>query len=480
MTEEVDITQDTGGEDRRARTARNLTYLLGVLVLAGSLVFGYSQFAARRRLEVLVNNQYYHSFFDLVGNVDNVRVALSKSLASGSPRLRVGALSDVWREASNAQANLNNLPVSNRVLMQASNFLTQVGDFAFVTARKLADQRAMTQQDWERLAEMKEQSEELAVSLGKMEEEAAAGRVRWLEVARRANAQAREDGNRQAGDAINDGFANVDEQVQHFPTLIYDGPFSDHVEQREPVGVTGSPITGEQAKEVARRFVPFDASRHTATVEEDVRGRIPAYRIRLDAPRGSNAPDAVVDVSKTGGHVVLMTVARDVGNKKLDLKTAVTRANEFLAQRGKPAMSPTYASEVGGVAVIPFVYTQDIPQGKVLVYPDLVKVKVGLDTGDIMAYEALGYLMSHRDRRLPRPEITAEEARELLSPALEVQGPARLAVIPVETVDPNEVFCWEFRATAFGEDFVVYINAETGQEEKVLQIISTPEGSLTM
>ena len=83
-------------------------------------------------------------------------------------------------------------------------------------------------------------------------------------------------------------------------------------------------------------------------------------------------------------------------------------------------------------------------------------------------------------RRLPKPSIDADEARELLSPALTVTESARLAVIPVETVDTPEAFCWEFRGTSYGEQFFVYINAEKGTEEKVLQLITTSEGSLTM
>jgi len=119
-------------------------------------------------------------------------------------------------------------------------------------------------------------------------------------------------------------------------------------------------------------------------------------------------------------------------------------------------------------------------QDGVLIYPDQLKVKVALDDGSILSYDALAYLTSHTVRKLPKPAIEADEARELLSPALTVTDPARLAVIPVETVDTPEAYCWEFRGTSYGEQFFVYVNAETGTEEKILQLITTSEGSLTM
>jgi spore germination protein len=168
---------------------RNWPQALLLVIVVASLVFAYSQWSARRRLEVAVGNQYFRSFFDLLGNVDNVRVALSKSLASGSPRLRVGALSDVWREASAAQANLNNLPVTHAVLARTSAFLTQVGDFAFTTARKVASQQVMSDGDWTKLVDLKKQSEDLARGLAEMETQASSGKISWVKVAEQAKSE---------------------------------------------------------------------------------------------------------------------------------------------------------------------------------------------------------------------------------------------------------------------------------------------------
>ena len=409
----------------------------------------------------------------LVSNVDNVQVALAKSLATGSPRLRVGALSDVWKQAGDAQANLNSLPVTQE-LLRTSAFLTQVGDFAFVTARKTANQQEMTEEDWTRLATMKQQARELSEGLSKMLTSAVTGDIRWLQVARQADA--RTASGKAGGNVVTDGLTRVDEQVQHFPTLIYDGPFSDHVEDREPAGISGPDVSPAEAVEVAKRFVPFDASGYSTTVEDEIRGKIPAYRVRLEAPKNSGRPDAVVDVSRKGGKVVLMNIARDIGQEKLDLEQAVARAREFLSESGFGEMQPTFASQVGGVATIPFVGVQ---QGA-LVYPDMIKVKVALDSGDILSFDALSYLMSHRERTIPKAKISAAEARELLSPALEVQAEPRLAVIPIETVDTPEAVCWEFRGTSFGDEFYVYINVENGREESILQLIPTSEGTLTL
>jgi hypothetical protein len=53
-----------------------------------------------------------------------------------------------------------------------------------------------------------------------------------------------------------------------------------------------------------------------------------------------------------------------------------------------------------------------------------------------------------------------------------------LTVIPLAS--GRAVMAWEFRVT-YGEDaYLIYINAMTGEEEMVLQMIIDETGSLTM
>ena len=83
----------------------------------------------------------------------------------------------------------------------------------------------------------------------------------------------------------------------------------------------------------------------------------------------------------------------------------------------------------------------------------------------------------HRDtRELSDAKITLEEARSKVNQKLNVSS-SGLAVIPTEW--GTEVLCYEFKGNTADNDFIVYINAETGEEEDILMIINTPEGTLT-
>ena len=53
-----------------------------------------------------------------------------------------------------------------------------------------------------------------------------------------------------------------------------------------------------------------------------------------------------------------------------------------------------------------------------------------------------------------------------------------MAVIP--TSGKNEAFCHEFKCENGGNRYIVYINAETGNEEKILILLENENGTLTI
>lgn len=136
-------------------------------------------------------------------------------------------------------------------------------------------------------------------------------------------------------------------------------------------------------------------------------------------------------------------------------------------------MKETYFLKQQGVVTINYAYEQD----GVIMYPDLIKVKVALDNGEVLGIETTGYLNSHEQRKLPNAKISKEEAKKTLNKNLEIKS-EKLAMIPTEF--KTEKFCWEFKGSVDGSDFLVYINAESGREEDILVIQNTPDGTLTM
>ena len=135
-------------------------------------------------------------------------------------------------------------------------------------------------------------------------------------------------------------------------------------------------------------------------------------------------------------------------------------------------MKPTYYLKQGGAVTINYAYEQD----NVTIYPDLIKVKIALDNGEVLGMETTGYLNNHTERNIEKPSISMQEAKSSLNKKLEITSEG-LAIIPTEW--KTEIFCYEFKGKVDDTDFLVYVNAKTGKEENILVIIDTPDGILT-
>lgn len=135
-------------------------------------------------------------------------------------------------------------------------------------------------------------------------------------------------------------------------------------------------------------------------------------------------------------------------------------------------MKPTYYLKQNGALTINYAYTED----DVTIYPDLIKVKIALDDGEILGMETTGYLNNHTQRNLTKPKITKAQAKASLNAKLEITSEG-LAIIPTEW--KTEIFCYEFKGKVDNTDFLVYVNCDTGKEENILVIIDTPNGILT-
>lgn len=445
------------------RKRRSLVLLvLGAITLVVMTAWGAGQALDRRQLQTYLENQYFRSFYDLVSLVENINVQLGKGLVASSPGQTMLTLTETWRQAYIAQASLTQLPLTQAPIPETAKFLTQLGDFAFVVARDAAmgvtpgaDKRKLLQSFYD-------ESAYLANELHNMVKDISDGQFRWSRI--------RET----SVNVADDRFKRIEQQMSELPTLIYDGPFSDHIEQSEPKGLTGEEIGIDKAMTIAFNYVEKPSG-----VEYDVEkfaepdGKIPAYTMHVFPKQGNSDNEYFMDVSKKGAHVIWMVNVRSVPNSSLSREEAMKRAEEFLASRGYPDMISMYTWEQQNIITVITVFKQD----NVIIYPDQIKVEVAADNGQILGVEALTYIMSHQKRDLPEPELTEEEAVQLCNTEMDVES-VRLTLIPLVTLE--ERLCYEIKGRLNGKTYLVYINAITGDEETILQIVDMPNGQLTI
>lgn len=400
--------------------------------------------------------------------MQNVENYLAKATITSTPEHGAETLSKVWREANLAQVYLSQLPVSSTELANAEKFLNQVSEYSYSLSRKNIYNEKLSQEDLDNIKKLHEYSRDLKNTLNQLATDMNEGRISWNELTKNTEiAFAQQVDNLSATT-----FKNLDQNFGEYAGLIYDGAFSEHMETAERKGLTGDEIDEEKAKQIAKEFIGEDRIAEINSNGLIENGNIQVYDFSSKLKNGDGNNPLTISISKKGGHIVNMNYNRNINAEVISMEDANKKGKEFLNSRGIPNMKETYYLKEGGVVTINYAYEQD----GVTVYPDLIKLKIALDNGEILGIETTGYLNNHTVRDTSKIKISKAQAKANLNKNLKITSEG-LAIIPTEW--KTEILCYEFKGKINDTDFLVYINAENGREENILVIIDTPNGILT-
>ena len=407
---------------------------------------------------------YDNAFVELGDCVEGLDASLKKTLCAATPSMVSDLCAQGYAHASAASQAIASLPYGNIELEHTAAFLAKTGDYMLSLSRSAARGSELSEEERKNLLTLSESAAQVSEALGELTARMLTGEVSVEELERAEGqiAGAEED---LAG--FSRSFRDMEEELPEMPSLIYDGPFSGHIEGASPRALEGlSEVDEEGARKAATDFLGLKSpSFTTATYRE---GRIPVYVLT----RQNGGEIETLEVTKTGGKVIYFGTVREPREGTVTPEDAVKTAARFLDRHGFGDMEPTYHTAEGGEIVINFAGKQD----GVICYPDLVKVTVASDTGAVVGMEAEGYLTCHTVRTLGNVAFDTENVA--LSPYLAVSS-HRPALIP--TAGKNEVLCEEYLCkTPEGRHVLVYLNAETGREEQILLLLESDSGTLTI
>ena len=449
----------------RKRKLKRLVWIF-VLILIGAIIWlGYSLYKKNKESTLANENLYNQSLYELVYYMDNVKNYLAKATISTSPVSGAETLTNVWREANLAQTYLSMLPIQAHELENTEKFLNQVSDYSYSLSRKSFEGEKLSDEDLENLQELHKYSIEINNVVNQISFDLNAGNLKWKDLT----------GNRDVDFAqqVSSDFSlasSLEENLHQYSGLIYDGAYSEHIVSEEKKGLKGEKISEEDAKNKAKEFIGNDNIQEISSYGFSENAPVPSFTFNI---KNKNDENITISISEKGGDIVFMNSDKKVEQENIGYEEANEKAKEFLEQKGFKNMKQTYYLKNDGVMTINYAYSQD----GVLMYPDLIKVKVSLDDGQILGIETTGYLNNHTERDISKVKITKEQAREKLNKKLNIQSEI-LAVIPTEW--KTEILCYEFKGKVEDTEYLVYINAENGEEEQILIITNTPNGVLTM
>lgn len=441
----------------------NLIYWIFLIVFAGFAVFGLFQYVRAEKSERSAQNSYSRAFYELSDSMREIDALLEKIMLSQNPTQISALASDIYAQTESAKASLSQLPFESGTLVSASKFLSQAGDYTAYISAKVTDSGEITNEEFNNLLSLAKHAEIMDDALEEYTEHLSEGEFSFDKP--KSNSVYAD------GEGYNflDGMAKIEKDFVNYPSLIYDGPFSEHLEKTIPEATKNlDTISESEALEIAKMYLKGERAT-SLSLSGETASNPESYIF------SSNAVDRQVSIqiTKKGGLGVWFLDNRNVENENLSIEEAKNHAFRYLRSLGFNNMIESYYEKNSGTLTINYAFVQN----DIVMYSDLIKLKVALDNGEIIGFEAKGYIMSHKIREIPENIISQKEAYLKLSSHLTPTS-VRLAFIPKES--KREVLCYEFSGEFNGKNFLIYINAETGKDEKILMLIKSENGVLTI
>lgn len=401
-----------------------------------------------------ISNSYTYMLNELATAANNIATLLNKTRFVTSAEQVSKMAAQLLTEAEISKNALSQLSAGEE-LKSLNRFFSQVGNYAMSVSESLIKDEDMSDQDIANIEKLSSISQTVAKTVNDAKDKYGDFDY-WAEYL--------ED---KLDNIIDDGFgesiSKTEDDFDDYPKLIYDGPYSNHILEKKPALLENKDtVDSDTALKIAAKYARIATNQLQYSGKTG--GTIPTFNF---SGEGYTAA-----VTQKGGEVLFMRCERESEDIKLGYQEALWYAKKYLEHLGLENMRETYYYESDGVCTVNFAYLE----GRVLCYPDLIKVGVSMDNGQIVLYEAGGFITNHTIRENLSPKHSIDEAQKLISQKLSVED-VRLAIIPTEAVE--EKLCYEFTCiSADKQDVLIYINAATLKEEEILILLKSDGGIL--
>lgn len=394
-------------------------------------------------------NAYEDALFQTSDGLSNVENDLAKLLITQSSSQSAMYATDICKNAAATADAAARLPVSYEDTTKIQKFLNQVSDFAATYVRISAEGGDLGKYD--------EQIESLYKTAKALKQKV-------------SGITAQFDGSYSIIDNIGkDGFyadlsgGEDTESSVEYPRVIYDGPFSDSLDDIKFKAVEGKPDISEQEAVTL-------AAENYGLQNAQIIGITGETALIYQMIGTINGREASVGLTVKGGMLANLDISSTPGAVKYDQEYASEFAVKQTLEYGFcKDLTPVWYNQLGGTAFVNLAPVKD----DIIYYTDLVKVTVNLTDGSLISIEARAYCCNYCER--DASNVMDEDAvPTLVSKKLTIKS-IRLAVIPK---GQKEALCYEVASEMNDLDYFVYLDAVTGKEVEILRVIDEDQGAM--
>lgn len=421
---------------------------LGVVCLALATVVTAGGFRMNE-MNMTAENGYRATLYEMLSVSEDLDNNLSKLRVSSGNNEQRKLLTNVLVDSALLESALERIPVDQATGTDISSFVNKTGAYARTLLGKLAKGHTLTETERNTVAYLYNVNDKLCRELNELVLNMESGELREFLKGTEGS--------------ISQKFGEMGQTSREEPEEIVDAPFSGEGNVKQNRLAALEEVTSARAEELLRGYLQAYHLSEVQYTGETATSDMSCYNFVMT---DENGVELFAQVTKNGGKLAFFDLYEACEEKNFTVEGCDALAREYLKTLGIENVEAVWLSDAGMVADITYVSFDD----GVLGYPDMIKVRVCESKGRVVGIDAKGYLVNYTARDL-NAGISEAEAREMLGGTQSEEG--RLALIPV---DGEEVLAYEFICTYGEDEYVVYLNARTGEEEEVFVVRNGIQG----
>ncbi len=425
--------------------------VVALIAIASAIVIGVvaSNRVATMRMSVIDDentykisqeNGYRRSLYLACDSMKNLDANLGKIASSGDTAHQTEMLAKVVIHANQVNQSLSNLPFQDSDNISAcQKFVNQTQDYATYLLGKLSRGEQLTEGERMALRNLDDVATNLYNFLQGYAESDSGMFI------------TNGNGQNNVGN-LSDSLNEVDSKTFEYEKLIYDGPFSESVEEK--VLKTDNKISHADGAKIVSEI--FGENKFVSEINN--KGLFYLY----DTEKGR------VYLAANGKVAQYEAYNEQSGESVADCDKCISVAEEFCNKLGY---------DVKGVWIsktqdfVTYVNCAPVIDG-VIIYPELIKVAVDSTNGEVVGLEARAYILNHQDRQISFGNVTEEQAKSAVMPRLKVTNIAKALIEKGE----KQHLCYEFQCQDGDRQYYVYVDSTSGKEVDIFKVIENTEG----
>ena len=422
-----------------------------VIILVCVLIAYYQIYNSGKQNANILEGVYTSSYYSMVDNVNNLSVDIAKFPNLTTDQAKIATMTDIKGDCNYILAGLSVLPIDEENVVAATKFFNQINGVCDAYTTQLNKGEKLSQ-------EQELIFDKIGLVLG--------------EIKSKFNLQAESmvDGNFNFIDAsvfndegvneLSNSMGDLTGSSIEYPAMIFDGPFSSALETKQIKGLDESEITKEQAKQYLIEKVYNNRKDVKITFDKITNGDIDTFDFNIEV----DGKKFDAQISKRGGLLITLSGYAEGGDAILGKDEAIDTAQNFASRVGFENMKAVWTEINENVA---YINLAPIENG-VIMYPDLVKVKLDLTAKEIVGFEALNYAYNHIDRDVEFG-LTEQDVEALLGFDYEIIKTNK-AVIRLDS--GKEISAYEFVVEKIDGVYFYYLNANKKEISKILKLVT--------